>query len=459
VDQATITGESMPVAKAAGDDVFAGTVNKDAALEVEVTKLEGDSLLARIVDMVARAEAQKGTSQRLARDVEKRLVPVVLVLAVMVPVALVLMGRQWQAAMLTGIALVVAASPCALAISTPAAVLAAVGAAAKNGVLVKGGAHLEALAEVRAVAFDKTGTLTRGEPEVVALAPADGATEQELLGVAAGLEAMSSHPLAQAVLRAAKARGVAPRPAKDCVAVHGKGLRAAVGGEAAAVGSLALFEGEPVPDAVRRVVAAREEAGQTTMVVSSGGRFLGVMGVADTPRPEAKAALAALAALGIRRSVMLSGDNLSAARAVAVGLGIGEVRAPLLPDGKVRAIRELAKDGGVAMVGDGVNDAPALAAASVGVAMGGAGSDAALETADVVLMGDRIDRLPFVFALARAARSVMRQNLAIAVGVSAVLVVATVCGWTSIAHAVVLHEGSTLVVVANALRLLRHTPG
>jgi Cd2+/Zn2+-exporting ATPase len=473
IDQATITGESVPVARGPGDQVFAGTINTDAVLEVRVTSLAGDTLLARIVDMVTEAEAQKSATQRFVQRLERRFVPIVLLVAVVVPAVLVLTGAAWQTAIFRGISLIVAASPCALAISTPSAVLAAVARAAKGGVLIKGGAHLEALGRVRAIAFDKTGTLTHGRPKLISVQPADGETEAELLGVAASLEALSSHPLAKAVLAGAEARGVAPRPAAEGDAIHGKGIQGTVDGQPVRIGNLAMFE-SGVPDAIAAAAARLEEAGQTTMLVwraeradhadraeradhaDHAGRFLGVLGVADTLRPEAHGVLAQLGGLGISTTIMLSGDNARVAKAIAAAAGIAEVRAPLLPEGKVAAIRALAGDGGVAMVGDGVNDAPALAAASVGIAMGGTAADATLETADIVLLDDSLARLPFAVGLARRATRVIRQNVVISIGVSALLVAASTFGWATIAQAVVLHEGSTLLVVGNALLLLRH---
>lgn len=457
IDQATITGESVPVARGPGDKVFAGTINTDAAIELEVTSLAGDSLLSRIVDMVTEAEAQKSATQRFVQRLEKRFVPIVLVIAAAVPLVLILTGTAWQTAIFRGVSLIVAASPCALAISTPSAVLAAVSRAARGGVLIKGGAHLESLGRVRAIAFDKTGTLTHGKPRLVSLAPADGVTEADLLATAAGLEALSSHPLAKAILAGAAERGISPLPAEDGDAIHGKGIQGRVAGQAVRIGNLSMFGGEDVPAAITASVSALEEAGQTTMIAWREGRFLGVLGVADTMRDEARTALAALGKLGIATTIMLSGDNARVAKTIASSVGITEVRAPLLPEDKVTEIRALAtKPGGVAMVGDGVNDAPALAAASVGIAMGGTAADATLETADVVLLDDSLHRLPFAVGLARRASSVIRQNVLISIGVSALLVVASTFGLTSIAQAVVLHEGSTLLVVGNALLLLRH---
>ncbi len=457
VDQATLTGESVPVPKAAGDEVFAGTVNVDGALEVEVRRLAAESTLAKLVNLVSQAEANKSPTQRLTAKIEKTFGPIVLVAAPLLAAVLYFTGTPAKDAVLRGVSLLVAASPCALAISTPAAVLSAVARAARAGVLIKGGAHLDALGRAQAVAFDKTGTLTHGKPRLVSVEPADGVAAAELLGAALAVEQLSAHPLAHAIATGAKAEGVTAAPADDVEAVHGKGIRGHTARGLTEVGSPDLFDGTP-PSAVADVVGRLQAAGQTTMLVREGGRWLGVLGVADTLRDEAKPTLAVLGKLGVRRTVMLSGDNTRVAEAVAAQVGITEVRAPLLPEGKVRAIRELARSGGVAMVGDGVNDAPALATASVGIAMGGAGSDVALETADVVLMGDDLSKLPFAVGLSRSAVAAVRQNLAISLGVSGVLVIASIFGWVAIAEAVVLHEGSTILVVLNGLRLLAWEP-
>ena len=455
LDQAAITGESVPVAKGPGDTVFAGTINTEAALEVEVTKLAAQSALSRVIEMVSEAETQKSPTQRFTQQLERRFVPVVIAAApVLALVRIFVQDTSVSVGILAAMSLLVAASPCALAIATPAAVLSAVARAARGGVLMKGGAHLEELGKVKSIAFDKTGTLTEGKPKLVTASPAAGTTEQLLLATAAGAEALSAHPLAKAIVEGARQRGIEPEPASDMKAVHGQGLRAKVAGEAVAIGSVDLFGAASLPAAITAEVDRLQRAGQTTMIVQRGTAWLGVIGVADTLRPEAKAALGVLRELGIQRTVMLSGDNELVANAIAKQVGITEARAPLMPDGKVAAIRELARQGGVAMVGDGVNDAPALASASVGVAMGGAGSDVALETADVVLMSDDMRRLPFAVGLARNATSIIRQNLVIALGISAILVVAAIFGWVRISEAVIIHEGSTLFVVANALRLL-----
>ncbi|HEY0093000.1 MAG TPA: heavy metal translocating P-type ATPase, partial [Archangium sp.] len=458
LEQAAITGESIPVPKKPGDEVFSGTINCESLLEVEVTRLSSDSVLARVVDMVAQAEAQKGPNQRFAQRLESTFAPLVMIGAVVFPIVLMLLGTPFKEAILRAVSLLVAASPCALAISTPSAVLSAVAAAARGGVLVKGGIYLELLGGVRAIAFDKTGTLTVGRPKLLTSSPAQGVTREELLGTAAAVEALSAHPLARAVVDAATEQRIQAPAGKDLEAVHGKGIHARIGEEPVSVGSLALFEGDTLPEEISAEVRKLEEAGQTTMVVRRSGRYLGVLGVADTVRAGAGHVVQTLRKGGIDRMVMLSGDNSRVAKAIASQVGLDGAHAPLMPADKVTAVRELGKQHSVAMVGDGVNDAPALAAAAVGVAMGGAGSDAALETADVVLMSDDLSKLPFALGLARKATSVMRQNLVIALGVSGVLIIAAVFGLTQISQAVVLHEGSTLLVVANALRLLGYKP-
>jgi Cd2+/Zn2+-exporting ATPase len=451
VDQATLTGESIPVVKHAGSEVFAGTLNIEGALEIKVTKLAQDSALARMIDLVSEAETQKSKTQRFAQRIERKFVPLVMVATPVFAVVLMLIGTGTKEAMLRAVSLLVAASPCALAISTPAAVLSAVARAARSGVLFKGGAHLETLGSIRTVAFDKTGTLTKGKPEVQRVLPF-GVSEEVLLRTAASAEASSAHPLALAITGAAKQRSLSLLACDGMEAVHGKGLRAKVDGRQVSVGSLALFP--DAPENVRSQVSALEAAGLTCAIVAQEGIYLGVLGIADALRPEAVAIVRALHGLGVTQTVMLSGDNNRVAKAVAAQVGLSDARAPLMPEEKVRAVQQLKNEGGVAMIGDGVNDAPALAAASVGVSMGGAASDAALEAADVVLMSEGLARLPFAVHVARAATSVIRQNLIISLGVSGVLMCAAVFGWVRVAEAVVLHEGSTIFVVLNGLRLL-----
>jgi Cd2+/Zn2+-exporting ATPase len=347
-------------------------------------------------------------------------------------------------------------------LGTPSAILAGVARAARGGVLVKGGMHLENLGQIRAIAFDKTGTITRGKPELTDIALLNGLSREYVLALAAAVESRSAHPLAQAVVRAAQQHNLALPDVTQAEAVTGRGIRAQVNGRAVWAGSPALFTeaGLDLPPSAVEQVAAFEDQGKTAMLVWQKPHFVGVIAVADAIRPDARQAIAALQRLGVSRTLMLTGDNLRVAAHIAQQAGIQEVQANLLPEDKLRAVQALvARHGLAGMVGDGVNDAPALAHATVGVAMGSAGTDVALETADVALMGDDLRRLPFALGLGRATRQVILQNLVIALGVIAILIVVSVMGWASIGVAVVFHEGSTIVVVLNSLRLLTYQDG
>jgi len=457
VDQSPVTGESMPVDKQPGDRVFAGTVNGEGALVVEVTKLARESTLARMVEMVAEAQTQKSPTQRFTDRFERIFVPAVLVGAALLIVLPPLFGLPFAESFYRAMAVLVAASPCALAIATPSAVLSGIGRAARGGVLIKGGAHLENLGVLTAIAFDKTGTLTVGRPEVTDVIAASG-DEERLLTVAAALESRSAHPLAQAVVAEAKRRGLSWGDAGEVVAVTGKGLRAEFDGKKVAIGNARLFDGESIPEVVQQHALRLQTKGKSIMLIQADGQFLGVVGLADTPRAGVKQVLERLHRIGIRKTIMLTGDNERVGRAIANAVGLDEVKAGLLPEDKVRAMEELGQRyGQVAMIGDGVNDAPAMARATVGIAMGGAGTDVALETADVALMADDLSKLPFAVALSRASRRIIRQNLFVSLGVVALLIPATLFGWAGIGIAVLVHEGSTVVVVVNALRLLGYT--
>ncbi len=459
VDQAPITGESVPVDKAPGDQVFAGTVNGDGALRVETTGGAGERTVDRIITLVAEAQRKKARTEQLATRFERVFVPLVLLAAALLILIPPLLGTwPWETSIYRGLALLVAASPCALALGTPAAVLSGIAQAARHGVLVKGGAQLEALGMVRALAVDKTGTLTVGRPEVTDVVPLDG-DAPTLLAVAAAVERQSQHPLAEAIVRRATADALELPDAAALESVTARGVRSRVAGEDVEIGSLRMWADTPddVPSRVREAVAALQAQARSTMVVRHGSRWLGVIGVADTPRPTARAALDAVRSLGVRPVVMLTGDNEEVATAIGRLVGVDEVQAQLLPEEKALAIEALrARYGGIAMIGDGVNDAPALAQATVGIAMGAAGTAAAMEAADVALMSDDIAQVPFAIGLARRTRTVIVQNLALALGVIAVLIVSTTSGLIGIGPAVVLHEGSTLVVLANALRLLAY---
>ncbi len=476
VNQAPITGESVPVDKRPVPDpesalvapealgaehrIFAGTINGAAAITAVVTKTASESTLARVVKLVAEAETQKSPTQQFTDRFERVFVPVILVVVTGLLFAWVVIDEPFARSFYRAMAVLVAASPCALAIATPSAVLSGVARAARAGVLVKGGAHLESLGLVRAIAFDKTGTLTEGRPRLTDVIAVEGASEDELLTIAVAVEKQSDHPLASAIVVGVGERRpeLAAKEATNVEAVIGYGVRATVGGAEVTIGKPGMFtRNGAIPQSVADAVSKLHGEGRTVMVVRSGDRFLGVLGVMDTPRESARAVVAELHALGIEQTIMLTGDNQRVADAVAKHVGIRVARGDLLPEEKVTAIAELARSKSrVAMVGDGVNDAPAMANATVGIAMGAGGSDVALETADVALMADDLRALPFAVGLSRAARNIIRQNLWASLGMVAFLVPATIFGFAKIGVAVALHEGSTLLVVANALRLLAY---
>jgi Zn2+/Cd2+-exporting ATPase len=473
VDESAVTGESVPVDKSPLPDqsmalegieaiatqhrVFAGTLNGPGAIDVIVLRVAADSTLARVVQLVAEAETQISPTQRLTKRIVRVFVPSVLALVAFLLVVPPLAGEDFSESFARAMAVLVAASPCALAIATPSAVLAAIARAARAGILVKGGGPLEALGSVSAIAFDKTGTLTEGKPVLTDIETADGIDETELLRTTLAVEQSSDHPLARAITAGVLPRLEDGRPAdaENVTAVNGKGVTGEISGEIVMIGNAALFEDVGLTEEIRGAQEALENQGRTTMIVRHGERFLGVLGVMDTPRDDAKPAIDSLRELGIDTIVMLSGDNQRVASAVAAHVGISEARGGLLPADKVEAINQLADEAGVAMIGDGVNDAPALASANVGIAMGAAGSDVALETADIALMADRLENLPVAVGIARRASRTIKQNLFFSLGVVAVLIPMTLLG-VGISVAVIAHEGSTLIVVANALLLLNY---
>ncbi|MBI5293274.1 MAG: cadmium-translocating P-type ATPase [Chloroflexi bacterium] len=463
VDQSPVTGESLPVDKTAGDQVFAGSVNGEGALEVKVTRLAKDSTLSRVMKMVEEAQTQKSPTQQTVEKFERVFVPAVLIVTALLIILPPLFGVPFQVSFIRAMTLLVAASPCALALGTPASILAGVAQAARNGVLVKGGIHLENLGRLKAIAFDKTGTITHGQPEVTDFvsmnntAPPHSGTDEQLLALAAAVESRSGHPLAQAVVRAAQGRRLALPVIGDVESLAGRGLRSIVDGQTVLIGNLKLMTESNVSvlDEGSAHIERLQGEGKTIMLVAVNGALAGVIAVADTLRAEAPSTMATLKRIGVSKTIMLTGDNARVAIAIAKQVGLSTFRADLMPEDKVTAIRALrAEFGEVAMVGDGVNDAPALANATVGIAMGGAGTDVALETADVALMGDDLSKLPFVVGLGRATRAIIQQNLIVSLGVIALLVITSLTGWTSIGVAIIFHEGSTIVVVLNALRLL-----
>lgn len=473
VNQAPITGESVPVdkrpapggaqsslefAKAPPEHrVFAGTINGAGALDLLVARTAGESTLARIVRMVAEAEAQRSPTQRFTDRFERYFVPAVLALVGALCFAWLVVDETFAKSFYRAMAVLVAASPCALAISVPSAVLSGVARAARGGVLVKGGGPLEALGTVNAIAFDKTGTLTEGKPRLTDVIAASGVSEDDLLAVAVAIERSSDHPLAGAVVRDGGERLGATRiPDAEAVeSITGKGVQGRIAGMSLHIGKPTLFTDSPTPppQSVKAAADQLEADGRTVMMVRRGGQYLGVLGLMDTERAAARNVLNRLAALGIVRMIMLTGDNQRVADAIATKVGLTEARGGLMPEDKVAFVKSLSAQGGVAMVGDGVNDAPALANANVGIAMGAAGSDVALEIADVALMADDLNHLPFAVGLSRRASGIIRQNLWVSLGVVAFLIPATLFG-LKIGAAIIFHEGSTLLVVANALRLL-----
>ncbi len=460
VDQASVTGESLPVDKVPGDQVFAGTVNGEGALEVKVTRLAKDSTLARVMKMVEEAQAQKSPTQQTVEKFERVFVPAVLIVTALVIIVPPMFGFPFHESFLRAMTLLVAASPCALALGTPATILAGVAQAARNGVLVKGGAHLENLGRLKAIAFDKTGTVTHGRPEVTDLVvfPDSGWKEDDVVSLVAGAESRSAHPLAQAVVRSAQ--GLPVSVMDEVESLTGRGLRAVTNGKTIWIGNRKLMDEAMVtiPSDALQKADALQQSGKTLMWIAEDKTVIGLIALADTLRREAAPTMKALKGAGVAHTIMLTGDNTRSASAIAHEIGLTEYRADLMPEDKLTVIRDLVKEyGQVAMIGDGVNDAPALANATVGIAMGGAGTDVALETADVALMGDDLSKLPFAVGLGRATRAIIVQNLFISLGVIALLIITSLTGIVSIGIAIIFHEGSTLVVVANALRLLGYS--
>ena len=478
VNQAPITGESIPADKTPAADpdvnpaqagkldarhkVFSGSINGSETLEIKVSKVASDSTIARLVKLVNEAQTQRSPTQRFTDHIEKYYVPGVLILVGLLLFAFVVIDEPFSHSFYRAMSVLVAASPCALAISTPSAILSGVARAARAGVLVKGGRPLEDLGSLNAIAFDKTGTLTEGRPKLTGVYPLNGSSEQQLLEVAVAVEKLSDHPLAKAIVQGGTEKlGKDIPPATNLEAISGRGIKAHYHNEPVLIGNKEFFSGgqQEFPSNIRSRTEELEKEGHTTILVQQNGRFTGILTVMDTARPEAKETLRLLKENGIRRMVMLTGDNQQVADAIARDTGLTDAWGHLLPEQKVEAIEKLkASDKKVAMVGDGVNDAPAMARSTVGIAMGAAGSDVALETADIALMADKLSVLPFAIGLSRKAHRIIRQNLVISLGMVAVLVPLTISGMATIGPAVVGHEGSTLVVVFNALRLLAYKP-
>lgn len=456
VNQATITGESMPVQKVIGDSVFAGTVNENGTLDVRVTKLASESTLARIITMVEEAQERHSTTQRRLDRFEQQYAKIILAAVALFIVVPPLLGANFSDNFYQAMVLLVVASPCALVISTPASILSGIANAARSGVLFKGGSYLENMGTVKVVAFDKTGTITYGKPSVTDILPQEHLSKDEFLRLLAIAESPSEHPIAQAIVAHAQHLGV--REPDDFEALPGRGIRAVIDGLQVLVGNEKLMTefGLSVPDTLREQQATLENAGKSAMLVYA-DRWLGVVAVADEVRAGAHAAIQRLRKAGVEHVVMLTGDNDRTAARIAEEVGLTEYYADLLPDEKVKKVAELqARFGPTAMIGDGVNDAPALATAEIGVAMGAAGTDVALETADVVLMADDLSKIPYAIRLSQRARRIVTQNLSFSLGVIIVLVIATLVPFVNVPLplGVVGHEGSTIIVVLNGLRLL-----
>ncbi|AXG70758.1 putative cadmium-transporting ATPase [Kordia sp. SMS9] len=476
VNQAPITGESIPVDKteilntkrlpkfSAIDKkhtVFAGTINGDHSIEVLVLKLSKDSTVARLIKMVSEVETQKSPTQRLTKKFEKWYVPIVLIVVFLLCFSYVVIDETFEESLYRAITVLVAASPCALAISTPSAVLSGIARAAQKGVLIKGGKALEDLGAIKAIAFDKTGTLTEGKPTLKNTIPLNNFDELTFVQLVLEVESLSNHPLAKAIAKDLKQHYQieVTDKASNVKAIQGKGITATYENDKVCIGNVALMESEAI-QITTSVIETMEnllQKGETVMLVAYQQKIIGLISVMDVPRKTAKSTMKRLQEVGIKFMIMLTGDHQNVGDAIAQQIGLSEARGNLLPEAKVVEIKKLLKNHKkVAMVGDGVNDAPAMALSTVSVAMGAAGSDVALEVADVALMSDKIENLPFVFGLSTASKKIIKQNIWISLGMVLFLVPITILGLTNIGVAVLLHEGSTIVVVLNALRLLRY---
>ena len=457
LNEAAITGESVPVEKAVGDKVFAGTLNTTGSIVVETTATSVDNTLAKIVHLVTEAQEQKGRGERFMTRFSRRYSPAVLAAGIAIAIVGGIATGEWSTWAERAATVLVAAAPCALVIAIPITYVAAIGSASRRGILIKGGVYLEELAQVQVLALDKTGTLTQGRPQVVSVVPASGESEASLLAAAAAVEQRSEHPLARAVLARAAAAGIGISPVSDFEALIGAGACATVDGRRIMIGSPTLMTDSAVElGRLAEEIERLESSGQTVIVTATDDKALGLIGIADVLRPQASAAMADLHRVGIKRLVMLTGDNPRTAAAVAAQVGVDDFQAGLKPEDKSRIIGELtATYGHVAMVGDGVNDAPALAAASVGIAMGTAGSDVALETADVALMGDDLAKLVDALELGRRTRRIVRQNIVLGLTILVVLVPGALIGLFSLPVAVLAHELSELFVITNGMRAAR----
>ncbi|WMJ15878.1 heavy metal translocating P-type ATPase [Geobacillus proteiniphilus] len=461
LNQAAITGESVPVAKTVGDEVFAGTLNEEGLLEVKVTKRVEDTTLSKIIHLVEEAQAERAPSQAFVDRFAKYYTPAIIIFALLLAVIPPLfMGADWSEWIYRGLAVLVVGCPCALVISTPVAIVTAIGNAAKNGVLIKGGIYLEEAGSLKVIAFDKTGTLTKGVPSVTDVVTYNG-DENELMTITAAIEKGSQHPLASAIIRKAEEDGLNfnDLSVEEFQSITGKGVKAKVNNEMYYVGSPGLFE-ELLPNGIqseiKEQITTLQTQGKTVMALGTEKEILALIAVADEIRESSKEVIRKLHQVGIEKTVMLTGDNQRTAEAIGKQVGVSDIKADLLPEDKLNFIKELRdKHQSVAMVGDGVNDAPALAASTVGVAMGGAGTDTALETADIVLMSDDLSKLPYTIKLSRKALAIIKQNITFSLGIKALSLLLIVPGWLTLWLAIFADMGATLIVTLNSMRLLK----
>lgn len=461
LNQAAITGESVPVTKTVGDEVFAGTLNEEGLLEVKVTKRVEDTTLSKIIHLVEEAQAERAPSQAFVDRFAKYYTPAIIIFALLLAVIPPLfMGADWSEWIYRGLAVLVVGCPCALVISTPVSIVTAIGNAAKNGVLIKGGIYLEEAGNLKVIAFDKTGTLTKGIPSVTDVVTYNG-NENELMTITAAIEKGSQHPLASAIIRKAEEDGLNFNDVsvEEFQSITGKGVKAKVNNAMYYVGSPGLFE-ELLPNGIqseiKEQITTLQIQGKTVMVLGTEKEILALIAVADEIRESSKEVIRKLHQVGIEKTVMLTGDNQRTAEAIGKQVGVSDIKADLLPEDKLNFIKELRdKYRSVAMVGDGVNDAPALAASTVGVAMGGAGTDTALETADIVLMSDDLSKLPYTIKLSRKALAIIKQNITFSLGIKALSLLLIVPGWLTLWLAVFADMGATLIVTLNSMRLLK----
>lgn len=458
VNEAPITGESMPVEKGPDSKVFAGTVNGEGVLEILVTKLVQDSTLARIIHMVEEAQAQRAPSQQFVDMFAKYYTPAVIMTAIAIAILPPLLaGLAFTPWLKKALILLVIACPCALVISTPVSIVSAIGKAAQDGILIKGGAYLEEAGSLKVIAFDKTGTLTRGQPEVSSVTTFHNEDEERVLGIAAAVERRSEHPLARAIDHRARQAGIIPPQSTDFKSFTGQGASAVINGQCYYVGNLHLFEGLKRQNSYdQRALVNLQKKGHTTMLIGTKKKIIGIIAAADRPRVNSASAIGNLKEMGIKKTIMLTGDNEDTAKSIAAELGLDDFRSELMPGDKLLAIRELQSlYGKVAMVGDGINDAPALAAADVGIAMGEAGTDTALETADMVLMAGDLSKLPGAIHLGQRTLRIIKQNISFALFIKAVFIAGTLVGITNLWMAVFADTGASLIVIANGMRLMR----